>query len=246
MAKRKTKRKAKRKPAKKPVDEICFEPGNTRGWPKTKRQLDWALRVVEEQMTYEAAAVEVGFAATTARKKAHQLAKAMRPFLAFLQEKKNAIVEHDFEVTTSRVLREITALAMANHVNYVRRVTVEGKPYWAGKPIDELSEAEQVAVKSYRVGYIKTDDQGEVPDFKYELHDKPQNVFMLGKHLGMFNEKIMLELGHREAQAKRFKFSELPTDKIMEIMETLEEFKRMALEAARDADAIPGQARQLN
>lgn len=226
--------------------EIRIEPGNTRGWPKTKRQLDWALNVVEKQMDYQAAAIAAGYARSSAQKWSFKMVDTLRPFLAYLQQKKNAIVERDFEVTTNRVLREITALAMSNHANYIRRVMVNGKPYWAGKPIDELSETEQVAVKSYTVGYVTTDDEGEVPDFKYELHDKPQNVFMLGKHMGMFNEKIMLELGHREAQAKRFKFSELPTEEIELIMETLEKFKRKALEAGKDANAIPGEAKRLN
>ena len=61
---------------------------------------------------------------------------------------------------------------------------------------------------------------------------------MLGKHLGMFNEKIMLELTHRAAMDRRVRFSDLPTEKIQEIMETLKQFKELAL----NGGAIEGEA----
>jgi hypothetical protein len=48
----------------------------------------------------------------------------------------------------------------------------------------------------------------------------------------------MLELTHRQAMARRVRFSDLPTEKIEEIMTTLKEFKELAL----NGQAIPGTA----
>lgn len=223
------------------VERIEFEPRNTRGWPKNQMQLDWALYHIKDSMSGYAAAIRAGYAPQTANKKSYQFTQQMKPFLAFLQERKNQQVERRYDVTTTRVLRSITAIAFSKHSDYVRRVTKDGLPYWVGKPVDELSEEAQLAVQSYEIHYIKTDNEGTVPDFKYTLYDRPQSQFALGKHLGMFNEKIMLELSHREAQAKRTKFSELPTETIQEIMSTLQAFKEMA----RNATAIPGEFKEI-
>lgn len=223
------------------VEKIEFEPRNSRGWPKTQQQLDWALYHIRDGMPVYAAAIKAGYSKKSAAKQGYQLVDQMRPFLAFLQERKNEQAERRYNATTTRVLREITALAFSNRADYVRRVTVGGLPQWVGRPIDELSEEAQLCVESFTIEYVETDDEGTVSDFKYVLHDKTQNLFALGKHLGMFNEKIMLELSHREAQARRVKFSDLPTDTIVEMMETLQQYKEMA----KDAAAIPGESRRV-
>lgn len=221
----------------KPVEKIEFIPRNTRGWPKTKQQLEWALAIVQKGMSAQGAALYVGYAKKTAAINTPRMSREMRPFLVFLQARKNAVAERQYDATTTRVLREITIIAFSNHADYVREVVIDGLPHLIGKPITDLSEEQQICVSSWKTELVATDD-GDALDYKYVLYDKSQNLFALGKHLGMFNEKIMLELTHREAQAKRTNFSDLSTDKIMEIMETLKQFKDMA----KNANSIPSTA----
>ncbi len=219
------------------LEQIKVEPRNTRGWPKNQLQLDWALAHITEGLSVHAAALKAGYSPGTAQKVSYQLVDKMGPFLGFLQEKKNALAERRYNASTTRVLDEITAMAFMNHADYVREVSIDGIPHLIGIPLTELKDREQLAVQSWKIVKISTDD-GPALDYQYVLADKAQNLFMLGKHLGMFNEKIMLELTHRQAMARRVRFSDLPTDKIEEIMETLQEFKELAL----NGKAIEGTA----
>ena len=200
-------------------------------------QLDWALAHITEGLSAHAAALKAGYSKGTAQKVSYQMVDKMAPFLGFLQEKKNALAERRYNASTTRVLDEITAMAFMNHADYVREVAIDGIPHLIGKPLTELTDREQLAVQSWKIVKVSTDD-GPQLDYQYVLADKAQNLFMLGKHLGMFNEKIMLELTHRQAMARRVRFSDLPTEKIEEIMETLKEFKELAL----NGKAIEGTA----
>ena len=200
-------------------------------------QLDWALGHITEGLSVHAAALQAGYSEKTAKAVSYKLTSTLAPFLGFLQEKKNALAERRYNATTTRVLDEITAMAFMNHADYVREVSIDEVPHLIGIPLTELTERQQLAVQSWKIVKISTDD-GPALDYQYVLADKAQNLFMLGKHLGMFNEKIMLELTHRQAMARRVRFSDLPTDKIEEIMETLKEFKELAL----NGQAIPGTA----
>jgi len=200
-------------------------------------QLDWALAHITEGLSAHAAALKAGYSKGTAQKVSYQMVDKMQPFLGFLQEKKNALAERRYNASTTRVLDEITAMAFMNHADYVREVSIDGIPHLIGKPLTELTDREQLAVQSWKIVKVSTDD-GPQLDYQYVLADKAQNLFMLGKHLGMFNEKIMLELTHRQAMARRVRFSDLPTEKIEEIIETLKEFKELAL----NGKAIEGTA----
>ncbi len=219
------------------LEVIQVEPRNTRGWPKTKQQLDWAVAHIGEGLSAHAAALKVGYSTKTAQKKSHLMVDRLKPFLVVLQERKNETAERRYNSSTTRVLDEITAMAFMNHADYVREVTIKGLPYLIGIPLKELSDREQLCIESWKIVTVETDD-GPALDYQYVLSDKAQNLFMLGKHLGMFNEKIMLELTHRQAMSRRVKFSDLPTEKIEEIMETLKEFKELAL----NGQAIEGTA----
>lgn len=219
------------------LEVIQVESRNSRGWPKTQQQLDWALAHVGEGLTPHAAALKVGYSAQYAHKKSHILASNMQPFLVVLQERKNSTADRRYNSSTTRVLDEITAMAFMNPADYVREVKVGGLPYLIGIPLKDLSDREQFCVQSWKIVQVDTDD-GPALDYQYVLTDKAQNLFTLGKHLGMFHEKIMLELTHRAALAKRVRFSDLPTEKIEEIMQTLQEFKELAM----NGQAIDGEA----
>ena len=74
-----------------PAESISFEPGNTRGWPRTQKQLDFAIRVVQYGDKPYTAMIEAGYTKNTAKVESHKLAEKLRPFLAFLQERKNEV-----------------------------------------------------------------------------------------------------------------------------------------------------------
>jgi phage terminase small subunit len=74
---------------------------------------------------------------------------------------------------------------------------------------EELTREQAAAVK--RV-VLRAD--GTVDD--YILYDKDSNLFSLGRHLGMFSEKVILEHRHKHLHMKA-DFSKMPIEKLLEL-----------------------------
>jgi len=223
-------------------ETISIEPKNTRGWPKTKQQLDFAVRIVQYGDSMLEAAIAVGYSKTYAHSSSHVLAKKLNPFIVFLQEKKNETAAKKFDVTTDRVLREMAAIGLQNWKDYVTAVEVDGVPYLIGKPLNELTDLQALAVQSWSIEEVECDDGTIALDYRYVLHDKSNALLNLGKHLGMFSEKLMLDLNMRKSQSKAIDFSALPQDKLADVIKALEKIKSDAAEAR----TIEGSAKELS
>ena len=73
------------------------------------------------------------------------------------------------------------------------------------------------------------------------LHDKASALVNLGKHLGMFSEKLMLDLNMRQSQARSLDFSAMPQDELAAVIKTLEKIR----ERAANARAIEGESQHV-
>ncbi len=219
-----------------PAEVIAVEPRNTRGWPRTKQQLAFALNVIQLTMKPYPAMMAAGYSQTTAHIKSHKLAAQLRPFFTFLQEKKNEVAAAHYDATTTRILHEMSAIGLQNVKDYIRVVKVNGGIRLIGKPVTELTEPQALAIESWEAVPLKTDD-GEELDYKYVLHDKASALVNLGKHLGMFSEKLMLDMNMRQTQARAIDFSALPQDKLEAVIKLLEGIQ----EDAAKARAIEGE-----
>jgi len=223
------------------AEVIQVEPRNTRGWPRTKKQLDFAIAVIQQGMKPYGAMLAAGYSKNTANVESHKLAAQLRPFFAFLQEKKNEVAANHYDATTQRILHEMSAIGLQNVKDYIRIVKVDGVPQLIGKPVSDLTNPQALAVESWEKEPIKTDD-GPDFDFKYVLHDKANALVNLGKHLGMFSEKLMLDLNMRQSQARALDFSAMPQNELEEVIHLLEGIK----ERAAKARAIEGESRQVD
>lgn len=223
------------------AETISFEPHNTRGWPRTKKQLEFALQVVQFGYPPFRAMMNAGYTRNTAKVESHKLAKKLRPFFVFLQEKKNQLAEAHYDVTNTRILSEMSAIGLQNIKDYVRIVTISGKLREIGKPISDLTNQQALAVSSWSKQLIKTDD-GEEFDYQYVLHDKAGALVNLGKHLGMFSEKLMLDLNMRRDKADAIDFSAMPQNDLEMVIETLRGFQ----EKAAKARVIEGQSHRID
>lgn len=223
------------------TEVIQVEPRNTRGWPRTKKQLNFALNVIQKGMTPHAAMLDAGYSKNTANVESHKLAKNLRPFFAFLQEKKNEVAATQYDATTQRILHEMSAIGLQNVKDYIRVVTVEGIPQVIGKSVDELTHDQALAVESWEMEWIDTDD-GPAINYQYTLHDKANALVNLGRHLGMFSEKLMLDLNMRQSQARALDFSAMPQDELEEVIKILEGIQ----ERAAKARAIEGEFQQAD
>jgi phage terminase small subunit len=186
------------------------------------------------------AALAAGYTENTAKVESHKLAKKLRPFFAFLQEKKNEVASAHYDATTTRILHEMSAIGLQNVKDYVRVVKVDGVPQPIGKPVHELTDPQALAVESWVKEPIKTDD-GPDFDYKYVLHDKAGALVNLGRHLGMFSEKLMLDLNMRQSQARSLDFSAMPQDELEAVIQILEGIQ----EKAAKARAIEGESERV-
>lgn len=222
-------------------ETISIEPRNTRGWPKNKQQLEFALRVVQYGDSIPQAALNAGYSKGYARSSSHVLAKSLRPFLAFLQERKNELAAKKYDVTNEVVLRHMASIGLQNPKDYVSILEVNGVEREIGKPLRELTDLQAVAVKSWTVEEIQTDD-GVVLNYKYQLYDKDNALVQLGRHLGMFSEKLMLDLNLRKSKAEAIDFSALPQERLGQVIE----FLQLVQEDAAKARAIEGESKVLD
>ena len=222
------------------AEAIQVEPKNTRGWPRTKMQLDFALGVVQFAMKPHAAMIAAGYSKKTSNVSSHKLAAKLRPFLAYLQEKKNEVAAAHYDATTTRILHEMSAIGLQNVKDYIRVVKINGTSRLVGRPLNELSDSQALAVASWLAEEIQTDDGPDL-DYKYVLHDKASALVNLGKHLGMFSEKLMLDLNMRQSQARSLDFSAMPQDELAAVINTLEKIR----ESAAKARAIEGESQRI-
>jgi len=223
-----------------PAEAIEFEPHNTRGWPRTKQQLAFAINVIQLSMKPYPAMIAAGYSKNTSNVKSHKLAAQLRPFFTFLQEKKNEVAATHYDATTTRILHEMSAIGLQNVKDYIRVVKVNGGIRLIGKPVNELTEPQCLAVESWEAVPLKTDD-GEELDYRYVLHDKASALVNLGKHLGMFSEKLMLDMNMRQSQARAIDFSAMPQDKLEAVIKLLEGIQ----EDAAKARAIEGESQRV-
>jgi hypothetical protein len=120
-------------------------------------------------------------------------------------------------------------------------VQVNGIDREIGRPLSELTNPQALAVASWTIEEIKTDDGKEL-DYKYVLHDKQSALVNLGRHLGMFSEKLMLDLNMRQSQARSLDFSALPQNELEQVIKVLESIQQKASKAR----AIEGESHEIN
>ena len=86
------------------------------------------------------------------------------------------------EITQDRVLQELAALGFSNIKDYINRdYSTEGSIVF--KNIDKISRKKASAIESIKVN-AKEDR------IEFKLHNKPKSIEMIGRHLGMFLDKV--------------------------------------------------------
>jgi phage terminase small subunit len=182
---------------------------NGRGWPKTRQQDALCLAIVIEGLSLVEAGRKAGYSETTVRKKIPTLAKQLAPYIAHLREAKAEVIQRNFDVTVDRVVDELAAMGFVNPKDYIRVVRYRDVDMVIGKSPLDLTDDQAKAVANWdRVKVIV--DGGYDFDYQYSFHDKRQSLRDMGQHLGMFNEKLILE--QRITKTYRVDLSQVPDD----------------------------------
>lgn len=123
-------------------------------------------------------------------------------------------------MTQEEIFDEMANFAQANIQDYFDFRTIEfpdaadkkktiKKKIRIWKDPGDLTREQAAAVKR-----VVLNADGQVTD--YILYDKDSNLVSLGRHLGMFSEKVILEHRHKHLHA-RLDLSNMPLDKLLEM-----------------------------
>jgi len=193
---------------------------NGRGWPKTKQQDLLCMAIVIEGLSPVDAGRKAGYSETTVRKKIPSLVKQLAPYIAHLREAKADVIQRNFDVTVDAVVEELAAMGFVNPKDYLKVVEYRGAGMVIGKSPLELTDEQARAVARWdRVKVIV--DGGYDFDYQYTFHDKRQSLRDMGQHLGMFNEKLILE--QRITKTYRVDLSQVPDGVLEKWMGELKE-----------------------
>lgn len=111
---------------------------------------------------------------------------------ARIEELKAQIVNRVIEktaVTQEMVIRELALLGFSNMADFVR-VGPNGDPFtdFTGLDRDKAAAIGEITVEDFKDG--RGDDARDVRRVKFKLLDKRAALVDIGKHLGMFKERI--------------------------------------------------------
>lgn len=133
-----------------------------------------------------AAARRAGYSEKTADRIGHELLK--KPEIA--EAIRQALEERSkrTEITADRVLQELALLAFANTLDYHR--IVDGEPVidLSALTRDQAAALSELSVDDYLDG--RGPDARQVRRVKVKLADKKAALELLGKHLGLFTDRV--------------------------------------------------------
>lgn len=186
--------------------------------PKKPRILAFIQRYVETgevRSSARAAGYSAGWAQGTAARTLDQY----KDLVVWLQAARAQAVAKVVEIDQERVLKEMVAIAFANEADYIvlEDKVVNGVTAKRArrKRLDELTREQMTAVV-----VIKVKGKGDILTWKWR--DRDGKLFEIGKHLGMYNERIIMEHRHRHTH-KHFDLSKVPLDRLEAIEGEFEE-----------------------
>ena len=142
------------------------------------------------------AAIRAGYSENTAYSQGHDLLK--KPEIS-------EAIEHELEmccertrVTKDKIIRELARIGFAN----VGKILDDAK----GGLLDGLSEDDLASISSVKTKTIKNrggndDDDEYMIEREIKFHDKGKALEQLGRHLGMFNDKLDVTVSKTQEQA---------------------------------------------
>jgi phage terminase small subunit len=135
------------------------------------------------------AAIRSGYSVKTASSQGERLLRNVEVAKAITVAQKAR--EQRTEITQDRVLKELAKLGFANMQDYMS-ITKEGEPF---ADLSKLSRDQAAAITEFTVEDFtegRGDDARDVRRVKFKLADKRAALVDIGKHLGMFKEKVEL------------------------------------------------------
>lgn len=151
---------------------------------------DKQRRFVEEylkDLNATQAAIRAGYSTKTAGSQAFDLLKKPEIQEAITEAMKRR--ETRTAITQDKVLKELAKIGFSNMADYMR-VGEDGDPYLDFSKLDRDQAAAlvEVTVEDFKDG--RGEDARDVRRVKFKLADKRAALVDIGKHLGMFKDRV--------------------------------------------------------
>jgi phage terminase small subunit len=148
---------------------------------------DRQKRFVEEyliDLNATQAAIRSGYSPVTAQQIAAE--NLLKPVISGAIMKAMAERSRRTGITADRVIRELAKIGFANITDVVNmsEVTVE----------DDANRDDTAAIHSIKARHIPTEN-GNIVEREIKMYDKSKALEQLGRHLGIFNDKLRFEGG---------------------------------------------------
>jgi len=142
------------------------------------------------------AALRAGYTEKYAGHRCHEIVRKYADYIKWLQAHVAVESAERIAIDQEQVLRRLARIAFANEYDYlvIEEVqTPDGEVVRRArrKELHELTRDQMEAIRVKRVG----------DDLDYELLDVEGQLVNLGKHLGLFNDKLIFEHRHKHLHA---------------------------------------------
>lgn len=125
------------------------------------------------------AAIRSGYSKKFAEAKSYAMLE--KPQIKAYISEKMKVREHRTEITQDKVLQELAKIAFANTTDYVEVKDMGQYKMVSTKPTKDMTLDQVVAIASIKQG---------ANGIEIKLHDKVRALEDIGRHLGMFKDKI--------------------------------------------------------
>lgn len=133
------------------------------------------------------AAIRAGYSAKTAYSKGQLMTKTLSEQITEAQAKRSQRTE----ITQDMVLQELAKIGFSNMLDYVTPTNGgDLVPDFSALTRDQAAAISEVTVEEYTEG--RGDDARDVKRVKFKLSDKRAALVDMGRHLGMFKDKVEL------------------------------------------------------
>lgn len=164
--------------------------------PKQRRFVEEYLRNGENAAAAYRAAYGTKASPLRCSQEAHRLLRhpKIAPIVTAAHERAEKATERvldRYEVSKERIIAELARLGFANMQDYMR-AGPDGDPYldFSALTPDQAAALAEVTVEDFKDG--RGEDARDVRRVKFKLYDKRAALVDLGRHLGLFKEKVEL------------------------------------------------------
>jgi phage terminase small subunit len=167
-------------------------------------------------------AIRAGYSPATAAEQATRLLRKVN-IQEYIQELQNARSKRT-DITKDRVLQELAAIAFANIDEFAivrmeeqKSITFdeEGNPHEVIHLVKIVDVFETDKVDKAKIPALSSIKQGR-DGIEVKIHDKQKALELIGRHLGMFNDKLDLTTNGKDISEKR-PATKLPDGTFLEI-----------------------------